>query len=65
MKRSRGVNDYCQSCEEFNAVLDGVCCQCGWHVAENRQATPDEIERVSGELQRSIDELNRFLGKTL
>jgi hypothetical protein len=63
MPRPKGHNDYCQRCEDFNTVLDGVCCACGWNVIEKREATTEEMERASARLQIGIDELKSYFDK--
>ncbi len=57
----KGQNDYCPECEEFNAVLGGVCCRCGWNVKESRQATDEEVEAAAGRLDAGIAKLREFL----
>lgn len=55
------LNDYCERCEEFNTILDGVCCKCTWNIIEKRMATQEEIKAVENKLEKGISNLDKFL----
>ena len=57
----KGRNDYCQHCEEFNTILDGLCCICLWHVVDNRQSTEEEQNKAKAKLDTAINQLNAAL----
>lgn len=57
---SKGQNDYCANCGQFNSVLKSVCCECGWHV-EGRPATDTEVSAVKSKLDGAIAGLETAL----
>lgn len=59
--RSKGRNDYCVNCEEFNTVLNGVCCRCAWNVKENRVATDEEVVEAENILDEAISIIDQIL----
>lgn len=58
---NKGTNDYCPHCEEFNTVLDSVCCKCGNNIHKGRPATIEEKEEVVSKLDDAIDQFKKIL----
>lgn len=54
----------CPKCNKRNASLCGVCCACGWHIAEGRIATEEEAAERSAALDRGIAQLKAALRKS-
>ena len=59
----KGKNDYCAKCEEFNTVLDGVCCRCCTNVTDGTPATDEQVAAVARKLDAAAAELRRVLEK--
>ena len=63
MNQHKGRNDYCVNCGEFNTVLHGVCCKCGWNVIESKPATEAEMEACKSDLDDAVEQMKRVLGQ--